>query len=416
MERRKLRFALLCVYIMTLLSMTNRALAQGIERESLSGENMADEMRQSGVDQAYNLRLGPVTIRAEADATANFNDNIGISKTDKIADLILTPTAILHARWQVSDLNTLALNIGVGYETYVFNSQYNSLLLSPDSEASFNVFVGPVLLNFHDYFSYQQDPTQIGQLSNTVRLSRWQNDVGVSAKWDLNDIVLDLAYDHANLWVSQSIYNYLTNESDTVAPKITYHVDSSIDTGLNLSFTNVTYQESFQNNYDNVSAGPFVTAKLSANLSVQAQAGGYFTNYSQGGGNGDTQNVASYYANAGVNHRINDSMSESATVGREFLPGLTSNFTERIYANYTFLWQATSTINAGTNIFWENLTDSDATFREDSNRYGVGLNLDDNLTEKATLSFNYQYLLKDADPSYLSYDQNSVIVGIRYQF
>ena len=416
MERHKLRFALLGVYMVTLLSMTDRASAQGIERESLSGENVAAEMRQSGVDLPYNLRLGPVTVRAEFDATANFNDNIGLTKDDKMADLILTPTAILHARWQVSDLNTILFNIGIGYETYAFHSQYNSLLLSPDSEVSFNFFVGDVAFNFHDNFSYQQDPTQIAQLSNTVRLTRWQNDVGLSARWDLNDIVIELAYDHANLWVSESAYSYLTNASDTFSPKLTYHVDSSIDAGLNMSISDVRYQQSFQNDYNNLSVGPFVTAKISDNLSVQAQFGGYFTDYSQGGGNGDSENIASYYGSAGVNHRINESMNETATIGREFLPGLTSNFTERVYANYTFTWQATKSFNSGANFFWENLTDSAAAFSENSDRYGFGLDLGYDLNEHARLSFNYQYLLKNADPSYLSYDQNSVTFGARYQF
>jgi hypothetical protein len=44
------------------------------------------------------------------------------------------------------------------------------------------------------------------------------------------------------------------------------------------------------------------------------------------------------------------------------------------------------------------------------------LNLDDNLTEHATLSLNYQHILKDANPGALSYDQNQGTVGLRYQF
>jgi hypothetical protein len=416
MEPRKLRFLLLCVYMLTLTSMMHRASAQGIERESLSGENVADELRQSGANPVYNLRLGPVTVRAEADVTANFNDNIGLSKDGRIADIVLTPSATLHALWQVSDLNTIHLDLGIGYETYVLHSQYNSLLLSPDSDAEFNFFVGDVAFNLHDTFSYQQDPTAIGQLSNTVRLSRWQNDAGIEATWDLNDIVLSLGYDHANLWVSQSIYNYLTNQSDTLTPKLTVKVDPSIDTGLSMTLSDVRYEQNFENNYTTLSIGPFVTAKVSDNLSLQAQAGGYFSDYAKGGANGDSENVASYYGSVGVNHRINSSINEALNFGREFLPGLTSNFTERVYANYTATWQATSAINLGGNVLWENLEDSDAAFREDSNRYGAGFTVNDTLTDHATLSFNYQYLLKDASPSFLSYTQNSATVGISYQY
>jgi len=396
--------------------MTDKAKAQGIERESQSGESAAEQLRQSGVNQPYNLRLGPITLRAEADINTSFNDNINLAKTGGISDILITPSAVIHARWNVTDLNSLNLNIGIGYQMYLLHSQYNSLLLSPDSEAQFNFFVGDVAINLHDSFSYQEDPTQVGQLSNTVRLSRWQNDAGIGATWDLNDIVLSLDYDHANLWVTQSVYDYLTNQSDTIAPKITVKINRTIDTGISASFSDVRYEQNFQNDYTTFSLGPFVTAKISDNLSVNGQGGGYFSNYSKGGLNGDSENISSYYASGGVNHRINAAFSESLTAGREFLPGLTSNFTERIYANYTDAWQATSFIYVAASLWWENLNDSEASFRETSNRYGCGLNVNDSLTEHATVSLGYQYILKDADPSVLSYDQNLVTAGFRYQF
>ena len=54
--------------------------------------------------------------------------------------------------------------------------------------------------------------------------------------------------------------------------------------------------------------------------------------------------------------------------------------------------------------------------RENSNRYGFGLSATDSLNEHVTLSLNYQYLVKIADPSYLSYEQNQVTAGVNYQF
>jgi hypothetical protein len=396
--------------------MINHAAAQGIERESLSGESVAEQLRQSGVNQPYNLLLGPVTLRAEADATVNYNDNIGLNKTGRLSDVILTPSGVLNADWKVSDLNDIHLVLGIGYEAYLIHSQFNSLLLSPDSEAQFNFFVGDVIITLHDSFSYQQDPTAIAQLSNQTRLSRWQNDVGVSATWDLDEIILSLDYDHANLWVTQSAYSYLTNQSDTFSPKVTVKVNPSIDAGVSLSVSDVRYEQSFENDYVSLSVGPFVNATISKNLSVDAQVGGYFADYDTGGGNGDSENVSSFYGSAGVTHRINDFLNQSATVGREFIPGLTSNFTQRVYANYTLTWQATKDINLGGNLLWENLDDSDAIFHEDSNRYGAGISANDNLNQHLTLSFNYQYLIKDANPSILDYSQNSTTVGMRYQF
>lgn len=352
----------------------------------------------------------------EAGITASYNDNINISKTASISDFIITPTTAIHGRWQVSDLNTVAFNIGLGYQMYLSHPADDSLLLSPDSEAQFNFFVGDVQVTVRDAFSYQQDPTAIGQLSNTVRLQRFTNDFGIGAKWDMSSFVVSLDYDHTNFWVTSSVYDYLTNQSDQLAPKITYSIDKSIQTGLAMSVSDTRYEKNFQNDNKNLSVGPFVTATLTKSLSVTAQAGGYFTTYDKGGGNGDGQNLSSYYGSLGINHEITTNIRESLTAGREFIPGLTSNYTERLYANYTVTWQATNHLNLGANLLWENLSDSQATVHETSDRYGVGLSANDSLNDHATLSLNYQYLLKDANPSILGYVQNQVTAGLNYQF
>ena len=416
MGRVNIGWIFVCVFLHALMNTTDRARGQGLERESLSVENVNRQLRQSGANPEYNLRLGPVTLRAEAEVTTSFNDNTNLAKQGRIADMIVTPFALLRARWQVSELNTVDLHLGIGYQMYLTHSRYNDLLLAPDSIAQFNFSVGEVVMNMHDSFSYQQDPTQIGQLSNATRLSRFQNDAGVGATWQLGSVIVSLNYDHGNLWVTQSAYSYLTNQSDTVSPKVTVKVGDRIDVGVDASYSSVRYEKSFQNDYSTYSAGPFVSLKFSDFLSVDARVGGYLSEFSRGGGNGDSENVSSYYLSGGVNHKINNAFSEALTTGHEFLPGLTSNFTERVYANYTDTWQASEKIEVGSSLWWENLTDSNAAFRETSNRYSFGVNVTDILSTHATLSLGYQYILKDANPSELSYNQNLGTVGFRYQF
>ena len=396
--------------------MIDLAHAQGIDRESLSGESVAEELRQSGDNQPYNVKLGPVAVRVDADLTTSYNDNITLSKNAPIGDFIITPATTLRAEWKVTDLNTLKFSLGLGYQMYVSHSEADSILISPDSEATFNFFLGPVAFKVRDAFSYQQDPTQIGQLSNTVKLERFTNDAGFTATWDVGAFVLSLDYDHVNFWVTSSVYDYLTNTSDTIAPKVTYKVNDSIQTGLSTSFSDVRYQQSFQNDYRSASFGPFVTAQVSSNLSINAQGGGYISDYQHGGGNGDSENVNSFYGSLGLNHRINDNVSEAFEAGREFLPGLSSNFTDRIYANYTATWRINKNMTSGANLLWENLKDSAAFIRETSDRYGLGLSFSDTITEHVTLNANYQYLLKVADPSIDGYEQNTGTVGVSYQF
>lgn len=383
---------------------------------SETGEALAEEMRRENANQKYNLRVGPVALRVEADMTATFNDNIGLTKNGREADILLTPMAYVHGRYEVSDLNTLTFDIGVGYQAYLAHSQYNCLLLLPDSAASFNFFVGDVAINLHDDFSYDQDPTQVAQLSNQVRLTRFINDIGFAARWDLNDVMLEADYDHNNFWVMNSEYKYLTNQSDTLAPKVTVKLDESIDTGVSASASYTRYEEHFENNNTSEQVGPFVDATLSTYLSLKAEAGLFLTQYDRGGLNGDNSDVFSYYGDVAVSHRINSAISESFTVGRGFLPGLYSNYTARAYATYGDSWFPTKEISVWTNLFWENLDDSEATYREDSNRYGLNLNLADSLSDQLVVNCSYQFLLKNANPSYLSYYQNQATVGMQYKF
>jgi outer membrane protein assembly factor BamA len=109
-------------------------------------------------------------------------------------------------------------------------------------------------------------------------------------------------------------------------------------------------------------------------------------------------------------------MSQSLTAGREYIPGLTSNFTDRVYVNYVNSWQATKTISLGGNFFWEKLTDSAATLSEKSDRYGAGFNVNDAFSQQMSVNFDYQYLLKNANPSYLGYYQDLATVGFEYRF
>jgi len=407
---------LVCTTVLLLLAGGHWLCAQGIERQSLAGESAAEAARGSDTNQPYNLQLGPVTLRADASLSASYNDNIDIAHTGRISDVILTPNLNLHALWQATDLNALTFDLGIGYDWYTMHSGNSALTISPSSQTQFNIYAGDFKINLHDRFSFSQDPIAVAQLSNVNEFPVFVNVAGLQVDWDLTDVILSLGYDHTNQWVFDRNYDYLNYQSDTVSPRVTVKIDKLTDAGLATSFSSQRYDQNIQNDNTTFMVGPFVSSKLNEDLSIRAEAGGQFTNYDKGGLNGDTSNLAAFYGNLGVTHRINEVLTETLTGGREFLPGISSNNTQRIYADYTFNWQATSYLSVGTNLWWENLEDSDATFSEKSNRYGAGLTLAYNLNDHATINLGYQYILKDANPSIDSYSQNVVTLTFLYHF
>src|ERR1700679_2074176 len=150
--------ACICILLVALFSLTEKASAQGIERESVAGPEAAEALRGSDVNQPYNLQIGPVTLRADAGVSTTFDDNINLAKNGREADVIVTPNFGIHGLWQISDLNTLSFDLGIGYEAYLTHSQNDSINVTPDSQLQFNVFAGDFKFNFHDNFSYQNDP------------------------------------------------------------------------------------------------------------------------------------------------------------------------------------------------------------------------------------------------------------------
>jgi len=431
-----MRILLPCILVLLGLSVAERSRAQGINRESLAGQNDAASAlvsdRQSVVgqdaaqagyfsdqNQPYNLQLGPVSLRCDANLSANYNDNINVAYTGRESDMYFEPLVNFHLLWNATEINSLTFDMGVGYQAYLDHTGNNGFVISPDSASKlqFNIFVGDFKFNVHDIFSLEQDPLTEGQLSNTSQFVRFENTAGVRVDWDLNsDVVLSLGYDHMNYWVFETQYDYLNNQSDTISPSVSVVVGPTISAGVTSSFSTVRYDQDVQNNYTSVSAGPFVTAQLSDYINLNAGVGVYIADYSQGGLNGDTSNNDTYYANIGVSHRINDVLTQSLTAGRQALPGLTSNFTNQYYAYYTLNWQALSVFQVQTNLSWQNLEDSNATIRQTSNIYSARLNLTYSLNDHSSLQLGYQYTLKDANPVPQGYYQDLVTLGYQYQF
>jgi len=88
-----------------------------------------------------------------------FNDNITLAEHDRISDFILRPSLDIQATWRLSELNTLKLSVGALLCEILDHSEFDSrsVLLSPNSELSFTVYLGQVKFTLRDRLSYQED-------------------------------------------------------------------------------------------------------------------------------------------------------------------------------------------------------------------------------------------------------------------
>jgi hypothetical protein len=236
--------------LVLLLSVAPIARAQDAVRPSLAGEAAAEARRQSIDKIPYNLQLGPMKLRFSATLGFEYNDNVNLSDdgsaffpspfgpilvtTEKQSDWIIRPQVNVNALWPITQLNTLRLDVGIGYAFYMDHSEYNTngLLVNPGSQLAFDIFVGDFRINIHDRFSVEQDPVAEATLSNVADYGRFQNTAGISVLWDLNAAVVTVGYDHYNFISTTDTFEYLDRAAEMVNASIAFTPNSTMAVGL----------------------------------------------------------------------------------------------------------------------------------------------------------------------------------------
>src|SRR5438477_10414949 len=204
-------------------------------RPSLAGEAAAEARRQSIDKIPYNLQLGPMKLRFSATLGFEYNDNINLSEdatalvpspfgpvlvtTQQQSDFIIRPQVTINALWPITQLNTLKLDLGVGYAYYIDHpsNNTNAVLVNPGSQLAFDIFVSDFRINLHDRFSLEQDPVAEVALSNVADYGRFQNAAGISVLWDVNAAVVTLGYAHYTFISTTTAFDYLDRNSEIVS-------------------------------------------------------------------------------------------------------------------------------------------------------------------------------------------------------
>ncbi|HVF70531.1 MAG TPA: hypothetical protein VM940_02885 [Chthoniobacterales bacterium] len=379
-----------------------------------------------------------------------YNDNINLAEdgsylfpspsgpvlvtSESQSDLILRPQLNINALWPITQLNTLRLDLGIGYAFYLDHSNYNTngVLLTPASQLAFDIYVGDFRINLHDRFSLQQDPIAEAALSNVVDYGRFENTVGVSVLWDLNQAVVTLGYDHYTFISTTSDFEYLDRNADILSGSIGFTPNSVMTVGLEGSFINTYYDQNVLNDSRTYTAGAFVETQLTNYLKLRVAGGYQAIEFDSGGLVNDPHDLSDYYANALLSHRVNAVLTQNLAVGHETQLGVNSNYVKLNYVRHTTTWNIFYRTLLSTELFYEDADDSGGNgilfqpipgipninpfVAEHIHRYGGALTLGYQLSPHVTLGFRYQYTQKDSDQPLRDYRQNRIAVDGTYSF
>jgi hypothetical protein len=404
--------------LLSLLVLAPALRAQEAVRPSLAGEAAAEARRQSIEQIPYNLLLGPVRFRFSITTGVEYNDNINLAETNKQSDVIIRPQFNIDAIWPVTQLNTLKLDIGLGYGFYLDhpNANTNGVLIQPGSQLAFDIFVQDFRINLHDRFSLQQDPVAQLELSNVVDYGRFENTAGVSVLWDLNKAVLTFGYDHYTYVSTTDTFSYLDSNAEELSFSAYFALTSTTGAGIETSAVFDYYSQDFLNDSVTYSVGPFVETQITSYLKLRAAAGYQLIDFASGGGVMDSSDSNDFYANVLLSHRLNAAITQTLSAGHESQLGVNSNYVALNYVRHTATWNIINGVLLATELFFEDGDDSGGIFSEHIQRYGGAATLGYQLTPHITLGLRYQYTQKQSDQPGRDYKQNRVSLDGTYSF
>jgi hypothetical protein len=439
-----------CALLVPLLCLATMARAQDAIRPSLAGEASAEARRQAIDKIPYNLQVGPIKFRFSATMGVEYNDNVNLAEDGSIvvltptgpvvltttqqSDFILRPQVNLDALWPITQLNTLKLDLGVGYAIYLDHSNYNTtgVLISPGSQLAFDIFVSDFRINLHDRFSLEQDPVSEVALSNVADYGRFQNTAGISVLWDLNQAVATFGYDHYLFLSTNSAFDYLDRNADIVSATLAFTPSSTMTVGVEGSFVNTYYDQMILNDSRSYSAGAFIETQITSYLKLRVAGGYQAIDFDNNGLVNDQHDLRDYYANALLSHRVNSVLTQSISVGHETTLGVNSNYIKLNYVRHTATWNIVFHTLLSTELFYEDADDSGGSgllftavpglatinpfVAEHIHRYGGAVTVGYQLTPHVTLGLRYQYTQKDSDQPLRDYRQNRVALDGTYSF
>lgn len=401
--------------------------AQQALQASLAGEAASRARKISDAQQPYNIKAGPISARFGAGLGFEYNDNIGVNSSGGQSDLIIRPSANMSVSWPITEYNQLNFTASVGYQKYVSHSQFDNFFItaSPDTGLSFDVFIGDVRVNFHDRFSYQQDP--LGQASvsggvnngnnNTAGFGTAQNTVGLSADWDLNKLTLSAGYDHNNIFYIGSVATQQDSSSEYFFLRGTLMVRDGLNTGLETTVGLTSYEQNVQNNSRQLTIGPFVNWRLSEFLRLSARAGYLTTTYERTGVTANSSETPNYYGNLSIEHTLNNFINHQLTIGESVSQGVNSDSVATFSVNYGLSWRAFRATSISPTFSYEHGKEAGLnTTSQTFDRFSAGIGFGYQITRKLSSSLRYSFTSKTSNLAGFNYTANSVALNFNYSF
>lgn len=393
-------------------------------------------MAQSSHAQNENFKLGGFLFDLSATFSVTYNDNINYAEFDPEWDIILQPGVGINGRYQISELNTFSVDLGIAYQKYIRNPELDSinnfLTIAPNSKIALTVFIEDVTLEFYDELYYSVDAADSfgfnGAFVNTnpIDYGRFVNEAGVDMDWDLKDLVIFANFNRYDVIPTSSDFDYTRRHAYTFSGGPRFMVAENLTIGATASVQRNEYEENVNNNSWNWMAGPMAIWQASENWSFSGNIAYQEFYFDDTGSINDNSQPQGLVGALTVNQRVSSVFEHSLSLSHNFDFGYLSNIDSVFALTYGFNWRMNSVLSPRGNAYYEIGSDSGGSSfnflgfpvstAEDYHRYGVGVGVDYQLSSRITTSFDYNFSHKSSNLYNRSYYQNLATVSVRYDF
>lgn len=393
--------------------------AQEALRASLAGERMAEQRRQQLENQPYNLRLGDFKMLATLSQGFEYNDRVNYTSLNPQSDFILHPLLSLNSIVPVGELNRLNLSLGVGYDKYIDHSEYDSLVITPGSALSFDVYIKDLRINFHENVSYKNDPGQEASLAGVGKYGGLNNTLGTLVTWDMEDVVLSAGYDFTKFISATDLYSYQDRDSHLILTRAGLKVHPTATVGLEASGGPTYYATPRLNDNFSTSIGAYADWNPTPYIHIQPRAGYSYYTFEENVVRGKMPSEGGSYFGLNFNHRINRIVSYTIDGGRETRLGVGANLLNEYHVSGNVALRIIEklSLSCGLRYISGNEVGSlrignNQAYDMTTASFGAGYQL----LEKLSVRLSYSHVIRTSNYQYGDYEQNRVLLNLTYRF
>jgi hypothetical protein len=405
------------------LLLTQSLRAQDALRTAVQGDE-AYRLRSSTnyVPPQYRLHAGPVEFQASVGYGLEWNDNIFVRPTGKESDWIHRPQFNLLGSWQSTETSRINFGVGVSYQVYMNHPELNGLIITPNTDLTWDIRAKDFVFTFYDSFSYLQDVLTVPTIgSGNAQFPRIENTIGARVRWYPSRYVFELGYGHYNFLPVSSAspeFDYLTRNAEQFFGRAGIRLAEVTSVGMEGSTSFTDYKLPIQSDNVNVSFGPYLDWQVTEVWHASLRGGWVYYSYDPSESMPDGANLHSYYVSFITDHQLTGYIRHGISVVRDVQQGFNqgSDYIEELVTRYFVDWNFHRSATLSANVSYQFNREPQGGVATTYNVYGAGLGLTVRPTTHVDLGLNYSFTTRDSSVPNNNYTQNSVFLNILYRF